>query len=75
MKPDRMLDMGFVHEVKRIIGRLPRKRQTLFFSATMPPAIQSLVREILTNPVAITVTPEIDDGRIGGPEIILCSEK
>jgi ATP-dependent RNA helicase RhlE len=55
---DRMLDMGFVHEVKRIIARLPRKRQTLFFSATMPPAIQSLVREILTNPVAITVTPE-----------------
>jgi ATP-dependent RNA helicase RhlE len=55
---DRMLDMGFVHEVKRIIGRLPRKRQTLFFSATMPPAIQSLVREILTNPVHITVTPE-----------------
>jgi ATP-dependent RNA helicase RhlE len=47
-----------VHEVKRIISRLPRKRQTLFFSATMPPAIQSLVKEILTNPVAITVTPE-----------------
>lgn len=55
---DRMLDMGFVHEVKRIIARLPRKRQTLFFSATMPPAIQSLVKEILNNPVAITVTPE-----------------
>jgi ATP-dependent RNA helicase RhlE len=55
---DRMLDMGFVHEVKRIITRLPRKRQTLFFSATMPPAIQSLVKEILTNPVHITVTPE-----------------
>ena len=55
---DRMLDMGFVHEVKRIITRLPRKRQTLFFSATMPPAIQSLVREILTNPVHITITPE-----------------
>jgi ATP-dependent RNA helicase RhlE len=55
---DRMLDMGFVHEVKRIITKLPRKRQTLFFSATMPPAIQSLVREILTNPVSITVTPE-----------------
>jgi ATP-dependent RNA helicase RhlE len=55
---DRMLDMGFVHEVKRIITRLPRKRQTLFFSATMPPAIQSLVREILTNPVHITIKPE-----------------
>jgi ATP-dependent RNA helicase RhlE len=55
---DRMLDMGFVQEVKRIISRLPKKRQTLFFSATMPPAIQSLVQVILTNPVAITVTPE-----------------
>jgi ATP-dependent RNA helicase RhlE len=55
---DRMLDMGFVHDVKRIIARLPKKRQTLFFSATMPPAIQSLVQVILTNPVAITVTPE-----------------
>ena len=55
---DRMLDMGFVHEVKRIITRLPRKRQTLFFSATMPPAIQSLVKEILTNPVHITIKPE-----------------
>jgi ATP-dependent RNA helicase RhlE len=55
---DRMLDMGFVHEVKRIIARLPKKRQTLFFSATMPPAIQSLVQVLLTNPVEITVTPE-----------------
>jgi len=55
---DRMLDMGFVHEVKRIITYLPKKRQTLFFSATMPPAIQSLVKVLLTNPVEITVTPE-----------------
>lgn len=55
---DRMLDMGFVHEVKRIIARLPKKRQTLFFSATMPPAIQSLVQVLLTNPVEITVKPE-----------------
>ena len=55
---DRMLDMGFVHEVKRIIARIPKKRQTLFFSATMPPAIQSLVQVLLTNPVSITVTPE-----------------
>jgi ATP-dependent RNA helicase RhlE len=55
---DRMLDMGFVHEVKRIIAKIPKKRQTLFFSATMPPAIQSLVQVLLTNPVSITVTPE-----------------
>jgi ATP-dependent RNA helicase RhlE len=55
---DRMLDMGFVDEVKRIISRLPKKRQTLFFSATMPPAILSLVQILLTNPVEIKVTPE-----------------
>jgi ATP-dependent RNA helicase RhlE len=54
---DRMLDMGFVVEVKRIIARLPKKRQTLFFSATMPPAILSLVQILLTDPVKISVTP------------------
>jgi ATP-dependent RNA helicase RhlE len=42
MKADRMLDMGFVHDVKRIITRLPSKRQTLFFSATMPNEIKQL---------------------------------
>ncbi len=54
---DRMLDMGFVHDVKRIITKLPAKRQTLFFSATMPPVIQSLANTILNNPVKIEVTP------------------
>jgi ATP-dependent RNA helicase RhlE len=54
---DRMLDMGFVVEVKRIIAKLPKNRQTLFFSATMPPAILSLVQILLTNPVEIAVTP------------------
>ncbi len=54
---DRMLDMGFVHDVKRIIVRLPAKRQTLFFSATMPPDIQQLANSILTNPVKVEVTP------------------
>lgn len=54
---DRMLDMGFVHDVKRIIGLLPNERQTLFFSATMPPEINSLVASILKNPVKVAVTP------------------
>ena len=54
---DRMLDMGFVHDVKRIITKLPVKRQTLFFSATMPPTIQALANTILHNPVKIEVTP------------------
>src|SRR5574337_423444 len=45
---DRMLDMGFVHDVKRIIAKLPAKRQTLFFSATMPVEIQQLSNILLT---------------------------
>lgn len=55
---DRMLDMGFIHDVKKIIALLPEKRQTLFFSATMPPEIQKLADSILRNPVKIEVTPE-----------------
>lgn len=54
---DRMLDMGFVHDVKRIIKLLPQKRQTLFFSATMPAEIQKLADSILNNPVKVEVTP------------------
>jgi ATP-dependent RNA helicase RhlE len=54
---DRMLDMGFVHDVKRVITKLPGKRQTLFFSATMPNEIQSLANAILTNPEKVEVTP------------------
>jgi ATP-dependent RNA helicase RhlE len=54
---DRMLDMGFLHDVKRIIATLPRKRQTLFFSATMPPDIIALSRTILIDPVRVEVTP------------------
>ncbi len=52
---DRMLDMGFVHDVKRIITKIPAKRQTLFFSATMPAEIQSLANSILNNPVKVEV--------------------
>ena len=54
---DRMLDMGFVNDVKKIIAKLPIKRQTLFFSATMPNEIQSLANTILTNPKKVEVTP------------------
>ncbi len=54
---DRMLDMGFIHDVRRIIAAVPRKRQTLFFSATMPPEIQDLASNILYNPVFVEVTP------------------
>ena len=54
---DRMLDMGFIHDVKRIITRIPERRQTLFFSATMPPEIQKLADTILVNPLKVEVTP------------------
>ncbi|MCZ7684005.1 MAG: DEAD/DEAH box helicase [Sandaracinaceae bacterium] len=54
---DRMLDMGFLPDVKRIIAKLPRKRQTLFFSATMPPDIRALADSLLTDPVSVAVTP------------------
>jgi ATP-dependent RNA helicase RhlE len=55
---DRMLDMGFILDVKKIIEKLPAKRQTLFFSATMPPEIVKLARTILTDPVKIEIAPQ-----------------
>ena len=54
---DRMLDMGFIHDVKKVITHLPKQRQTLFFSATMLPEIQKLAGSLLTNPVKVEVTP------------------
>jgi ATP-dependent RNA helicase RhlE len=52
---DRMLDMGFLPDIRRILRHLPARRQTMFFSATMPPPIADLSREILRNPVSIDV--------------------
>jgi len=54
---DRMLDMGFIHDVKKLIAALPQKRQSLFFSATMPSEIMKLAHTILNNPVKVEVTP------------------
>ncbi|KWX75659.1 DEAD/DEAH box helicase [Paenibacillus jilunlii] len=54
---DRMLDMGFIHDVKRIIAKMPSKKQTLFFSATMPTEISNLIKTLLVNPVKIEITP------------------
>jgi len=54
---DRMLDMGFIHDIKRIIAKLPERRQSLFFSATMPKNIVQLSRTILSNPIKIEVSP------------------
>ncbi|WP_304342897.1 DEAD/DEAH box helicase [Chryseobacterium koreense] len=54
---DRMLDMGFVHDVKKVLKLLPAKRQTLFFSATFPDEIKNLANSMLTNPVKVAVAP------------------
>jgi len=54
---DRMLDMGFIHDVRKVIAKLPAKRQTLFFSATMPGPIQHLASSLLHDPIKVEVTP------------------
>ena len=54
---DRMLDMGFIHDVRRVIAKLPQKRQTLLFSATMPREIESLAARILIDPQRVAVDP------------------
>lgn len=54
---DRMLDMGFIHDVKRLLPKLPPKKQTLFFSATMPDSIDRLAKSLLHNPARVEVTP------------------
>jgi len=54
---DRMLDMGFIHDIRRIVAKLPAKRQTLLFSATMPGAIADLATQLLRDPVRVAVTP------------------
>lgn len=52
---DRMLDMGFLEDIKKIIDRLPKERQTLMFSATMPPKIEKLAKQILNDPIQISI--------------------
>lgn len=54
---DRMLDMGFIHDIKRLLPLLPKQKQTLFFSATMPEAISKLSRSILHNPITVKINP------------------
>jgi ATP-dependent RNA helicase RhlE len=54
---DRMLDMGFIHDIRKIVAKLPAKRQTLLFSATMPGAIAELAKQMLRDPIRVAVTP------------------
>jgi ATP-dependent RNA helicase RhlE len=72
---DRMLDMGFVHDVKRIIAKLPQKRHTLFFSATMPTEIRQLADAILHEPVKVEVTPVSSTADTVGQEVYFVGKK
>ena len=54
---DRMLDMGFIHDVKKVMAKLPECRQTLLFSATMPPQVEEIAAQLLTNPVNVKISP------------------
>ncbi|HEX3771776.1 MAG TPA: DEAD/DEAH box helicase [Polyangiaceae bacterium] len=56
---DRMLDMGFVHDVRRVVSALPSKRQTLFFSATIAPVIETLARTMLADPARVAIAPKV----------------
>lgn len=72
---DRMLDMGFINDVKKVIRLLPKQKQTLFFSATMPPQIQQLVNVLLQQPVQIEVTPISSTVETIGQEVYMVDKK
>lgn len=54
---DRMLDMGFIHDVKKVMAKLPAERQTLLFSATMPPQVEEIADQLLTDPIHVKISP------------------
>ena len=70
---DRMLDMGFLRDVKRIIAKLPRKRQSLFFSATLSPAIKELAHGILYNPASVSIAPKVTTAEKVAQEVCFVS--
>ncbi|MEE9369497.1 MAG: DEAD/DEAH box helicase [Pontiella sp.] len=55
---DRMLDMGFIHDIKKVIAKLPKKRQSLFFSATMEPKVKQLAESLVNNPAQVSIEPD-----------------
>ncbi|WP_237479641.1 DEAD/DEAH box helicase [Lichenibacterium dinghuense] len=69
---DRMLDLGFMRDIQKIVGLLPKKRQSLFFSATMPPAIAKLASSLLTNPVEVAVAPVSSTAERIRQSVIFC---
>ncbi len=72
---DRMLDMGFIHDVKRIISRLPAHRHSVFFSATMPPKISELAKTLLRHPVRVEVAPQATTVKLVQQKVLFVDEK
>jgi ATP-dependent RNA helicase RhlE len=72
---DRMLDMGFINDIKKIVARLPINRQSLFFSATMPPDIVKLSRQILGNPERISIMPEVTTAEKVDQSVVFADKK
>jgi ATP-dependent RNA helicase RhlE len=71
---DRMLDMGFIHDIKKVIAVLPEKKQTLLFSATMPKEVVSIANRILKNPIRVEVTPPSTTVERINQKIIFCQK-
>jgi ATP-dependent RNA helicase RhlE len=72
---DQMLDMGFIHDIRKLIAQLPPKRQSLFFSATMPPDIVALSKSILGNPFKISIQPEQTTAERVDQEVYMVAKK
>ncbi|HZP74777.1 MAG TPA: DEAD/DEAH box helicase [Pseudolabrys sp.] len=68
---DRMLDMGFIHDIRKIVAMLPKERQTLFFSATMPQEITALANQMLRDPAKVSVTPQATTAERVSQRVIL----
>ena len=71
---DRMLDMGFINDVRKIVAKLPEKKQTLLFSATMPPEIATLAAKLLKNPKRVEVTPQSTTVERINQKLIFCKK-
>ena len=71
---DRMLDMGFIHDIKKVIAKLPEKKQTMLFSATMPNEIVGIANRILKSPVRVEVTPPSSTVERINQKIIMCQK-
>ncbi|MEI8070538.1 MAG: DEAD/DEAH box helicase [Planctomycetota bacterium] len=72
---DRMLDMGFIHDVRRIVAMLPTERQTLFFSATLPSEVRQLANSMLRNPLEVKTTPQATSAETVSQSVFLLPQK